>query len=97
MMPVTLHVKSTDSEIRAHREHIAVRVRECFSISFATPTQLSVLCYLDDRDVGWLKDSFGGGSNRGVHWPIRGQGLSGWPQDMWDTIASVDPNSGNVL
>ena len=92
MDAVSLCVKSEDEQIRKHREQIARRVVEQFPLDAAS--ELRVLCYLDDRDVGWLKESCGGTSNRGIHWPIRGQGLHDWPQDMWDTIAPPDPISG---
>jgi hypothetical protein len=94
MDSICLHVTSEDDEVRRHREEIARCVFEHF-----TPKLLSrarVICYLDDRDIDWLKQMWGGLSNRGVHWPIRGQGLNDWPQDMWDIIAGVDADSGEV-
>jgi hypothetical protein len=94
MDTVSLYVKSDDQEIRKHREEMALCVLEEFPVN--PPSELRALCYLDDRDVGWLKESWGGNSNRGVHWPIRGQGLHDWPHDMWDTIAQPDPMTGTV-
>jgi hypothetical protein len=61
------------------------------------PTDARVLCYLDDRDIASLKERWGGGSNRGVHWPIRGQGLHDWPRDMWYTVAPTEPTSGEII
>jgi hypothetical protein len=94
MTAISLHIKSPDEETREHREEIARRVREYFIPNL--PSEFRVLCYLDDIDICWLKERWGGHSNRGVHWPIRGQGLAAWPQDMWNTIAPIDPQSGEI-
>lgn len=40
------------------------------------PPKREPFCYLDDRDIDWLKELWGGGSNRGVHWPIRGMAFT---------------------
>jgi len=94
MTSISLHVKSVDEESRRHREELASRVCRRFTPNLNP--ELRVLCYLDDKDVCWLKEQWGGHSNRGVHWPIRGQGLTGWPQDMWYTIAPIDQQSGEI-
>jgi hypothetical protein len=96
MEVITLYVKSSDPGVRERREEIAFRVRDYFISNLPLPSQCRALCYLDDRDINWLRASWGGEANRGVHWPIRGQGLHDWPQDMWYTIAPVDPVSGDV-
>ena len=45
------------------------------------------MCVLDDQDHEYLKQEFGGDANRGVHWPIRGSGVTLWPWYMHDLIA----------
>lgn len=94
MTAISLHVKSSDEGSRKHREEIANRVCKYFTPNL--PPELRVLCYLDDRDDCWLKEQWGGHSNRGIHWPIRGHGLAAWPQDMWHTIAPINPQSGEI-
>ena len=94
MTAISLHVNSFDEESRKHREELASRVSTYFTPNLGP--ELRVLCYLDDKDVCWLKEQWGGHSNRGIHWPIRGQGLTGWPQDMWYTIAPIDQQSGEI-
>jgi hypothetical protein len=89
MNAATLYIKSDDEQVRKHREELARRVLGEFSVTF--PSEERVLCYLNDRDDCHLKQNWGGASNRGVHWPIRGQGLHDWPFDMWGIIAGSDP------
>ncbi len=88
--PITLHVRSEDPGIKAHRQATCGRVREYFERNFQVPAQLRVLCFFDDQDAPEVKAEFGGSANRGVHWPIKGQGLMIWPSYMWNVIAPVD-------
>lgn len=87
-------MESNDPAVKAHRKETAGRVSKYIEQNFSVPTHLRALCYLADEDVNWLKEMWGGHANRGVHWPIRGQGLHDWPQDMWETIAPIDPQLG---
>jgi hypothetical protein len=96
METIVLHVKGIDHDRGRRCQEIAIRVRDYFVSNLPVPAEARVLCYLDDHDNPWLKKQWGGDSNRGIHWPIRGQGLRDWPQDMWYTIAPVDQVSGNV-
>jgi hypothetical protein len=96
MDAITLHVKSDEPDLRKSREGIAKQVRDYFMSNYRVSSGARTIYYLDDQDVNWLKELWGGQSNRGVHWPIRGQGLHGWPRDMWDTFAHVDLTSGEV-
>ncbi|MFC5864403.1 hypothetical protein ACFPT7_19005 [Acidicapsa dinghuensis] len=96
MNPVVLHVEPNNHETDGRIERVANQVRDYFTLNFAMPTNARVICYLDGTDRDWLKQMWGGASNRGVHWPIRGQGLHDWPQDMWCTIACSDPPSGEI-
>jgi hypothetical protein len=86
----SLHVRSKDADIQKHREDACARVLEFFEQNTPIPVEDRVLCFLDDRDLPNLKVAFGGVANRGVHWPIRGQGLGIWPTDMWNVIAPPD-------
>jgi hypothetical protein len=90
MPPITLHVKSEIPGIRSHRKQVCRRVREYFQRNFQVPSQLRVLCFFDDRDAPEVKAECGGPANRGVHWPVRGQGLAMWPDYMWNIIAPID-------
>jgi hypothetical protein len=96
MNTIVLHVQANDPDKGRRREEIAAQVRDYFASNLPVPTDARVLCYLDDRDIDRLKELWGGGSNRGVHWPIRGHGLYDWPQDMWCTIAPADEASGEI-
>jgi hypothetical protein len=94
MNAITLHVEYDNPAVKAHREKVAVRVVEYFEQNPTIPAQFRVLCYLADEDDNCLKEKWGGRSNRGIHWPIRGQGLLDWPQKMRGTIAPIDPLLG---
>lgn len=96
MDTIVLHVQADDRDKNSRRQKIASQVRDFFVSNLPMPADARTLCYLDDRDIPWLKESWGGASNRGVHWPLRGHGLSGWPQDMWNTLAPPDPVSGEI-
>src|ERR1700733_7298837 len=96
MDTIVLHVQCNDPDKGRRRGEIASQVRDYFVSNLEVPTDARTLCYLDDRDISWLKELWGGGSNRGVHWPIRGQGLHDWPQDMWNTMAPADLASGEI-
>ena len=96
MDTIVLHVQTDDPDNNSKCEWIGNKVRDYFVSNFSMPTSARALCYLDDHDSAWLKEQWGGTSNRGIHWPLRGQGLSDWPQDMWNTIAPPDPDSGNI-
>src|ERR1700722_5590032 len=95
MGAIKLHVVCGEPKIRAHREELAKQVCSYFESDSRIPGEMRTICYLDDRDVPRLKELWGGHSNKGVHWPIRGSGLNGWPQDMWNTLGG-DPISGDV-
>src|ERR1039457_4040166 len=94
MNAITLHVESDDPAVKAHQEEVAWRVVNYFEQNFTVPTHLRALCYLADEDDNCLKKKWGGDSNRGIHWPRRGQGLSDWPQKMRGIFAPIDPLSG---
>lgn len=96
MNTIVLHIEAADSEVGKRREELARNVRSYFLVDLPTPAEKRTICYLDNQDRAWLKQLWGGESNRGVHWPIRGQGLCDWPQDMWNTIAPVDELSGKI-
>jgi hypothetical protein len=95
MNAITLHVESLDPTVKAHREEVAGLVVNYFEQHFPMPKCISTLCYLDCEDL-WLLKEYWGRANRGIHWPILGQGLHDWPGKMWNIIAQVDPNSGEV-
>ncbi len=89
-----LHVISDAIEIKKHREQVAERVFEFYEQNVPIARDEIVLCFLDDKDLPELEAAFGGVANRGIHWPIRGQGLVDWPMDMWHIIAPPDSVSG---
>jgi hypothetical protein len=72
MDTIVLHVEGDDPDTRKRREDVATQVRDYFVSNFPVPSDAKVVCYLDKRDVNWLKEEWGGESNRGIHWPIRG-------------------------
>src|ERR1700722_17735200 len=96
MDPIILCVQADRPDKSRRREEIASQVRDYFVSNLPVPTDARALCYLDDRDIAWLKELWGGRSNRGIHWPIRGQGLHDWPQDLWTTIDPADVASGEI-
>jgi hypothetical protein len=96
METIVLYVQANDSDKGRRHKEIASQVRDYFVSNLPVHADARALCYLDDSDIAWLRELWGEGSNRGVHWPIRGQGLRDWPQDMWNTIAPVDLASGEI-
>jgi hypothetical protein len=86
---VSLHVDGASSQTKDHREHVAERVLKYFHKNAKIPVGERVLCLLDGRDEPQLRATFGE-ANRGMHWPIRGQGLRAWPTRMWNVIAPPD-------
>lgn len=93
MNAITLYVESDDPGVKAHREEVAGRVARYFEQRFTLPTTIRSLVYLSNWDVPWLKERFGGCSNKGIHTPFRNQDLLAWPTNMWETIAPIDPLS----
>lgn len=93
---ITLHVKSEDPQVKAHREEIITLVRSYFEHNFRIPEETRAICFFDDEDFADLKEEVGA-SNRGIHWPIRGKGIRDvWPHYMWNIIAPLDANSGRL-
>ncbi len=92
--PITLHVRSDRAGVKQHRGELARRVREYFKRNYDIPGRLRVICYLDDQDAPEVRAEFGGPGNRGLHWPINGQGLAQWPTYMWDVVAATDSVTG---
>lgn len=91
---ITIYVKSDDSAIKQRREGVACRVREYFMSNCDVPAHLRAICFLDDRDADEIRGELGP-SNRGLHWPIRGQGLGMWPSYMWGVVAAMDYSTGD--
>lgn len=76
---------------------VCSRVRAFFEAHFRIESHPRVICIFDDQDHMYLKQEPGGEANRGVHWPIRGQGISDWPWYTHDIIAQPDYTTGNVV
>ena len=95
---IVLYVKCRDANVKEAREATSGSVREYFKRQFKVPTNLKVVCFFDDEDpdlfvAGCRLDA----GTRGVHWPIRGGGLSGWPNYMWNVVAPpCNPDSSGV-
>jgi hypothetical protein len=95
---IVLYVKCRDANVKEAREATSGSVREYFKRQFKVPTNLKVVCFFDDEDpdlfvAGCRLDA----GTRGVHWPIRGGGLSGWPNYMWNVVAPPsNPDSSGV-
>jgi hypothetical protein len=91
-----LHVVCDGPALKSHRESVCKRVRARFESHFRIASEPRVICIFDDQDFGHLKEEFGGQTNRAVHWPIRGQGISLWPWYLQDVIAQPDYRTGDV-
>jgi hypothetical protein len=94
---IALHVKSEDPGIKAHRQEVCERVRDYFVNNFRVPAELRALCFFDDQDAPEVRAYFGGPVTRGVHWPIKGQGLMVWPSYMRNVVAPIDHFSPDAL
>jgi hypothetical protein len=92
-----LHVILEDLGAKAHREAICGRVLDYFEQYFRIGPEPRAVCVLDNMDHDFLKQEFGGVANRGIHWPIRGQGLGIWPYYVRDVIAWYDEQAGEVV
>jgi hypothetical protein len=95
---VKLFIRDSTLEITARREAVANRVLDYFATNMRVPMHLRAICYLDSHDNFGLRERLGGPANRGIHWPIRGQGLRewpDWPEYMSDVVAR-DPSSREI-
>lgn len=85
---IVLYVKCCDANLRKGREATSGSVREYFNRHFNVPPNLRVICFFDDQDPDlFLAGCRLSAGTRGVHWPIRGGGLSGWPNYMFNVVA----------
>jgi hypothetical protein len=88
--PISLWVKSSDDKVKTDRQIICKRVRDYFEQRFRLPDGYRVCCYFADDDS--LRSIPG---NRGFHSPIT-KGVGGWPREIQDLVAPIDPHTYEV-
>jgi hypothetical protein len=82
-MPLTLFVKSTDDEVRLHREALARGVLDHLSLH---AFERRLLCFLDDEDWHTFKKE-NGVANRGFYMSVRpAPGWRGAPRYLLDRL-----------